>query len=408
MKRSRINSGFGLWWNRVRQQRRRLQRRRVVEGLENRHLLTGISIDDVSAGEEDGTALFTVTLSQSSGSTITVDYDTQTATAVDGTGGDFTAKSGTLTFDPYVVSKTISVSLASDTDKESNETFKIALSNASGATIDDSEGIGVIVHDDAEGVTNQLDSLQYAGGEALHAGNVALPIALPNGLTLKYNTNSHATPIIALETVQPDDGAVPTALKAEFYFDSTLEQTVHYDTTGLSAGDPLRFVFQADATAKSSGTYDFKVVLTETHSAGESYREFNGSWALVNEDSSPFGDNWMLVEETKLAVDTDWVTMIFGKGAAASYDRSEISGGGGGPGGGPGPRRITAHHQTESSHSEIPSCRRRTKEAARSRHNKRRQHLWGGNSSSGIDHKDCSMTRTRIYGDRLGTIRSCR
>jgi hypothetical protein len=59
---------------------------------------TSISIDDATPVSEGGTAIFTVTLSAPSASTVTVDYATEDGTA--GVGDDYTSTTGTLTFDP--------------------------------------------------------------------------------------------------------------------------------------------------------------------------------------------------------------------------------------------------------------------------------------------------------------------
>ena len=107
---------------------------------------------DVSGTE--GTALtFTVTLSDESGKTVTVDYATSVEigdTATSGT--DFTAKtSTTLTFepgDPGDTTKTFTVQTTDDTDIEEDETFTVTLSNPSDATISDATAKGTIENDD--------------------------------------------------------------------------------------------------------------------------------------------------------------------------------------------------------------------------------------------------------------------
>ena len=87
-----------------------------------------------------------VTLSSGSSQAITVSYRT-----VDGTAKakeDYTATSGTLTFQPGETSRTISVSIKGDRKREANETFSVQLSNAAGATIDDGVATGTILNDD--------------------------------------------------------------------------------------------------------------------------------------------------------------------------------------------------------------------------------------------------------------------
>ncbi|MFZ6820704.1 Calx-beta domain-containing protein, partial [Undibacterium sp. Ji22W] len=62
--------------------------------------------------EAAGTATFTVTLSAASGQTVSVGYNTSNGTAT--AGSDYTATSGTLTFNPGVTTQTITVNIAND------------------------------------------------------------------------------------------------------------------------------------------------------------------------------------------------------------------------------------------------------------------------------------------------------
>jgi len=90
---------------------------------------------------------FTVTLSQASTSSVTVKYATADGTAI--AGSDYNAASGTLTFAPGETSKTITVAVRGDTVAESAETFRVVLSNPTGATIATSTGTGTITDNDA-------------------------------------------------------------------------------------------------------------------------------------------------------------------------------------------------------------------------------------------------------------------
>ena len=104
-----------------------------------------ISIGDTSVAE-GSSLLFSVTLSAAHSSAISVDY----ATAYGSAGAnDFTATSGTLTFNAGETSKAFAVSTIQDTLIESNETFTVNLSSPTGgATISDGQGIGTIFDDD--------------------------------------------------------------------------------------------------------------------------------------------------------------------------------------------------------------------------------------------------------------------
>src|SRR5439155_864700 len=99
-----------------------------------------ITINDVSHLEgQSGTTtfIFTVTLSNVSSQTVTVAYATANGTAT--AGSDYTATSGTLSFSPGATSRQITVNVTGDTTFEDNETFYVNLSNATHATIGDSQ-----------------------------------------------------------------------------------------------------------------------------------------------------------------------------------------------------------------------------------------------------------------------------
>ena len=102
--------------------------------------INNVTVNDGTAG---ATATFTVSLSQASTSPVTVNYATSDGTARAGT--DYKAASGTLTFSPGTVSKTISVTVLPDTTAKPNETFSVALSGATNAVIATSSGTGTIV-----------------------------------------------------------------------------------------------------------------------------------------------------------------------------------------------------------------------------------------------------------------------
>jgi hypothetical protein len=87
-----------------------------------------------------------VTLSNGSSQAITVSYRTIDGTAL--ANSDYTATSGTLTFQPGETSRTISVSIKGDRKREANETVSVLFSNAVGATIDDGVASVTILNDD--------------------------------------------------------------------------------------------------------------------------------------------------------------------------------------------------------------------------------------------------------------------
>ena len=90
-----------------------------------------LSIDDVTITEGDVGAVaatFTVTLSDVSPDTVTVDYATADGTAV--APGDYSAAGGTLTFLPGETTQTVTVDVNGDALDEEEETYTVDLTNA--------------------------------------------------------------------------------------------------------------------------------------------------------------------------------------------------------------------------------------------------------------------------------------
>ena len=108
-----------------------------------------IAVNDVSVNEgNSGTApaTFTVSLSQQSGKTVTVQYGTSDSTATQPS--DYATTSGTLTFNPGDKSKQVTVNVNGDTTVEPDEAFHLDLTTPSNATIADALGVGTITNDD--------------------------------------------------------------------------------------------------------------------------------------------------------------------------------------------------------------------------------------------------------------------
>jgi Calx-beta domain len=108
-----------------------------------------VSIYDgsVREGSRGTTALnLTVMLSASSLGTVSVNYATADGTAI--AGSDYYSKSGAVTFQPGQTSRTISISVKGDRNREPNETFTVRIFGAVGATIHDAIATATIENDD--------------------------------------------------------------------------------------------------------------------------------------------------------------------------------------------------------------------------------------------------------------------
>ena len=142
-----------------------------------------LSITDVSKPEGNrGTTAFTftVSLSQSSSTPVTVQYSTENGTAVTTKGSvDYTATSGTLTIPAGKTTGTVTVSVKGDTTVEPDETFYLLLYNASpGVAFAKAVGTGTILNDDGRAT---IASPASAGptGTALGATVLSAPAAAP-------------------------------------------------------------------------------------------------------------------------------------------------------------------------------------------------------------------------------------
>ena len=93
-----------------------------------------LSIADVSTSDESAANLTaTVTLSGDSSQTVTVVVASADGTAT--SGADYTAGTGTLTFNPGVTSQSFTIPILADTIDEENETFTVTLSSPTNALV---------------------------------------------------------------------------------------------------------------------------------------------------------------------------------------------------------------------------------------------------------------------------------
>lgn len=153
-----------------------------------------LSINDVVVTEGDSgsqMASFSVTLSTPSGKTVQVSYATADDTAT--AGADYTAVSGTLTFDPGETGKTISVSVLGDVLDEENETFSVDLSNLQNAAPGKSQGIGTIQDNDPlpELSINSLTITETDGTPQTMQFTVSLSAVSSKTVTVNYATSSN-------------------------------------------------------------------------------------------------------------------------------------------------------------------------------------------------------------------------
>ena len=157
-----------------------------------------ISINDVTVSEADGNATFTVTLTGATALPISMDYATVDGTAVSTAGGpgtpDYTATSGTLTFNPSAAGTqtlTVAVPLIDDTTNEPVEQLAVNLSNpTNGASISDAQGIATIFDDDAVPSLsiNDVEEAEGNAGATEVTFTISLSAASAQTVTVNYAT----------------------------------------------------------------------------------------------------------------------------------------------------------------------------------------------------------------------------
>jgi hypothetical protein len=164
--------------------------------INNDDLPPKISISDATLNEgNNGTttnASFTITLSNPSSDTVTVNYNTSDGTATTADGDYAIASPTLLTFAPGETSKIITVAVNGDTKFEANETFNVNLSSATNAIIAKGTGVATINNDDLPPKISISDATLNEGNNGTTT-NASFTITLSNpssdAVTVNYNTS---------------------------------------------------------------------------------------------------------------------------------------------------------------------------------------------------------------------------
>ncbi|MEI6180430.1 MAG: Calx-beta domain-containing protein [Chloroflexales bacterium] len=150
-----------------------------------------VSAATQTVSENAGTTVVTVTLSAPVTETVTVGYATSDGTAVAPT--DYTPVSGTLTFAPSELSKTITVPLVNDTLAEGDETFSVTLLTPPNAMLSTPMSSVVTIAANDGGVslpTLAVNAATQTVSESVGTAliTVTLSTAVTQTVTVKYAT----------------------------------------------------------------------------------------------------------------------------------------------------------------------------------------------------------------------------
>jgi len=169
-----------------------------------------IEILDSSAAEGAGSITMTLTRKGGQLGSVTVNYVTENATAT--APADYTARTGSVTFQQTDTAKTIVIQINQDKEIEGNENFRVRLTSASGgATIVKSVGIAVIVDDDLG--PGSLDTDFAVGSGA--TGPVYAITLQPDGKILAgggfsdFDNSGHPNLVRLMPNGEVDDSFLP-------------------------------------------------------------------------------------------------------------------------------------------------------------------------------------------------------
>ena len=148
-----------------------------------------VSVDDVSVGEAQGPAVFTVTLSEGSNRPVQVPWATADATSGPAAtaGLDYLAASGTLTFAPGETEANVPVEILDDSLDELDETFRLVLSGPDGATLADGEAVGTILDDDPPPFLSIADAEVVEGDSGTRDAVFTVSLSAPSGLGISVD-----------------------------------------------------------------------------------------------------------------------------------------------------------------------------------------------------------------------------
>jgi len=221
-----------------------------------------ISIANVTTLENNGSLLFTVTLSAVSLNPVTVTYQTVDGTATT-SDSDYTAIGATQLFMPAgSLYQTITVTVTPDTKYETDETLVISLTNPLSATLAISQATGTIQNDDT------APTISMVGGSELEN----------NGSLLFTVTLNAASALPVTVTYQTVDGTATTAdsdytgigATQLFMPAGSLFQTITVTVTGDTQ-------FETDETMLINLTSPMSATLAVTQAIG----------TIQNDDTAP-------------------------------------------------------------------------------------------------------------------------
>lgn len=188
----------------------------VVATLQNDDIPPYCSLADTAVVEGNSgttTMMFRIYLSSPAGDPVDVTYETNDLTATTAN-NDYIAASGTVTIPSHGTSAYIPVQIVGDTEKESNETFAVSITDLTNAVANDDQAIGTILDDDVAPLITIGDVSVTEG----NAGTTAavFPVTLTNAtdqaVTVDWQTGD-STATVADQDYVPGSGTLTIPAK---------------------------------------------------------------------------------------------------------------------------------------------------------------------------------------------------
>jgi hypothetical protein len=240
---------------------------------------TSLSINDVIQVEgNSGSSNFQFTITRSNtSSAASVLVSTASGSAQSGT--DFTAISNqTVNFTAGgAATAVVNVSVVGDTVVEGNETFTVNLSNPSGASISDAQGVGTISNDDSASVSiADVTVVEGSSGTTNATFTVSLAGAVQGGFSVPVSSNNGSA------TAPSDYAAIAGGSTVNFTGSVNETRTVTVAVVGDTVVEP---------------TENFQVLLGSPSVAGVSVSDGTGVCTITDDDSASIAiDNVSLSE----------------------------------------------------------------------------------------------------------------
>ncbi|QSV64486.1 MAG: hypothetical protein HEQ26_18790 [Dolichospermum sp. DL01] len=190
---------------------------------------------------------YTVTLSNASTQAITVQYATANGTAI--AGSDYTSTTGTLTFNPGIITQVINIPILNDSLNEANETFTLNLTTATNATLGTAKTATTTITDTlSASVTTTLpggvENLTLTGTAAINGTGNA------NNNVLRGNSANNT--LTGLDGNDTYSFLANTALGTDTITETTTGGIDNLDFTGTTAGVNVNLGITTSQTVNSN------------------------------------------------------------------------------------------------------------------------------------------------------------